>query len=163
MPKSLDLRQGAGLSVDLWVRFKDLAPGQVLLDSRDAKGRGFCLATAHAGAVRLELNDGRASAAWECDAGVLKRGKLHHVVAVVDARCRIITFVVDGVLCDGGEARPAGWGRYKTPLGDVRGSGRLLVAPSLRGQWKHLRLYGRYHRTSEAVGNYHAGTGKAAP
>ena len=75
----------------------------------------------------------------------------------MDAAPRIITFVIDGVLCDGGADRPRGWGRYKDALGDVRGAGRLRIAPSLKGQIKRVRLYRRYLRTSEAVGNYRAG------
>ena len=76
---------------------------------------------------------------------------------IVDAGPKIITFVVDGVLCDGGEARPCGWGRCQGELADVSGSGKLRVSPSLGGDLKGLRIYRRYLRTSEAVANYHAG------
>jgi hypothetical protein len=38
----------------------------------------------------------------------------------VDGQARIITFVVDGVLNDGGAARQYGWGRIDPALGDVR-------------------------------------------
>jgi hypothetical protein len=157
LPRRLDLSRATGVSLDLWVRFEDLSAGQVLLDSRDAKGRGIGLTTTKQGAVRLSLRDARAEAAWDCDGGILQVGRLHHVAAIVDARPRIITFVVDGVLCDGGDARQVGWGRYKTDLGDIRGSGRLRIAPSLKGELRSLRVYGRYLRTSEAVANYHAG------
>jgi hypothetical protein len=84
-------------------------------------------------------------------------GRLHHVVATVDAGPRIITFVVDGVLCDGGPARRCGWGRYARDLGDVAGCGKLRVAPSLHGTLRRVRLYRRRLRTSEAVAHYHAG------
>jgi hypothetical protein len=45
---------------------------------------------------------------------------------------------------------------YAEPLGDVSGPGKLRIAPSLKGALKSLRMYGRYLRTSEAIGNYHA-------
>ena len=76
---------------------------------------------------------------------------------IVDARAKVITFVVDGVLCDGGSARQYGWGRYEKGLRDVSGCGKLRIAPSLKGKLRSLRVYARYLRTSEAVANYHAG------
>ena len=33
----------------------------------------------------------------------------------------------------------------------------MQLAPSLKGELKSVRVYGRYLRTSEAVGNYQAG------
>jgi len=65
----------------------------------------------------------------------------------------LISFVVDGRLCDGGDARQQGWTRYQGDLGGVAGSGALRVGPPV----KSLRVYGRYLRTSEAVANYHGG------
>jgi len=157
LPRRLDLSAAGGVSLDFWLRLKDLSAGQVILDSRDKAGRGIAVTTAKGGAVRIELSDGKGRAGWECDAGLLRAGKLHHVAAIVDAGPGIITFVVDGVLCDGGVARPCGWGRYKADLGDVTGSPALRIAPSLTGQLKRLRLYNRYLRTSEAIGNFRAG------
>ena len=74
-------------------------------------------------------------------------------MAIIDAGPKIITFVIDGRLCDGGASRQFGWGRYPQPLGDVSGSGELHVAPPV----EKLRIYRRYLRTSEAIGNFHAG------
>jgi hypothetical protein len=42
---------------------------------------------------------------WSCDPGTLKTSAWHHVVATVDGGPKVISFVVDGALCDGGEAR----------------------------------------------------------
>jgi len=41
----------------------------------------------------------------------------------------------------------------------VSGSKRLRLAGTRQGRLKRLRIYNRYLRTSEAIGNYHAGTG----
>jgi hypothetical protein len=76
---------------------------------------------------------------------------------IVDQGPQIISFVVDGLFCDGGDARHYGWGRYPDPLGDVSGTGELRLAPSLHGELKRLRVYRRYLRTSEAIANFHAG------
>lgn len=36
---------------------------------------------------------------------MLHPGESHHVTGIVDGGPRIITFLVDGVLCDGGDER----------------------------------------------------------
>ncbi len=157
LPQPIDLTKTRGLSVDVWLTLNDLKPGQVIVDSRKPDGKGIALTTAEDGTVKVEVSDGTTKASWTCDPGLLEKGKRHHVVATVDDSPKIITFVVDGKLCDGGEHRQYGWGRYAAELGDVSGTGKLRVAPSLDGTLHSLRVYGRYVRTSEAVANYHAG------
>jgi hypothetical protein len=145
-----------GFSIDLAVRFTDLTPDQVLLDSRDAAGRGYLLGTTDGGTVRLELSDGWQGAFWDCDAGRLKTNTLHHMVVVVDGRAKVICFVTDGVLNDGGAQRPFGFGRFSPILKDISGARDLRIAPDLHGELQHARIYNRALRTSEAVGNFHA-------
>ena len=146
-----------GFAIDLWVRFSDLAPGQILLDGRSAAGKGIALTTTDRGTVRLEMGDGWSGACWECDGGLLSPGQDHHIVAIVDGGPKIISFVVDGLLCDGGEERPFGWGRFNPSFRDVKGARKWRIAPHLNGRIVHLRAYDRYLRTSEAIGNYRAG------
>jgi len=157
IPARLDLRRTGGLAIELWLRLESVAAAQVLLDSRTPTGHGLLIETAAGGAVRIRLDDGQASAAWECDPGLLQPGRLHHVAAIVDAGPRIITFVLDGVFSDGGSARPCGWGRYPKDLGDVGGSGSLRVGGPAGARIERLRLYGRFLRTSEAVAHCRAG------
>ena len=145
-----DLR--AGFSVDVWLQLTSMDAGQVLLDNRTVDGRGFCLQTAANGTAEIVLNDGRTENRWACDPGILAAGTLHHVVVVVDGGPKLITFIVDGQLNDGGNARQFGWGRFSPNLRDVNGSDTLRIAPNVQ----RLRLYSRYLRTSEAVGNYQA-------
>jgi hypothetical protein len=71
----------------------------------------------------------------------------------VDGGPKIITFVVNGVLCDGGDQRQFGWGRYSPTLRTPVGSETLQIGRPVQS----LRLYSRPLRTSEAVGNYQAG------
>ena len=91
----------------------------------------------------------------------------HHVVMNVDGGPKLISSVVDGQVCDGGEARPFGWSRFypledknRKPVGadirDVTGGAMLKLAGS-GGAIDGLRIYGRYLRTTEAIGNYRAG------
>lgn len=152
------LDEGAGFTIDVWLQLSDLSPGQVILDGRSNGGSGVRLAITPAGTIGLELNEGEKSrSAWDTDPGIVKGGRLHHVVAIVEGGPRIIMFVVDGVLCDGGESRQYGWGRIDPSLTDVGGPLPLQVAPSLNGTIKSLRIYGRALRVSEAVSNYRAG------
>ena len=71
----------------------------------------------------------------------------------MDGGPKIITFVVNGVLCDGGEERQFGWGRFSPDLRAPTGAATVKIASSVNA----LRLYNRALRTSEAVGNFQAG------
>ncbi|MBI2301974.1 MAG: exo-alpha-sialidase, partial [Armatimonadetes bacterium] len=121
-PKLPPLEGRGGFSLELWVRFTDLAAGQALLDGRGPDGKGLALLTTPEEAVAIVLNDGRTECRWRCDRGLLRAGEWHHVVATVDGGPKIITFVVDGVLCDGGEERQFGWGRFSPLLRDANGA-----------------------------------------
>jgi hypothetical protein len=90
------------------------------------------------------------------DPGLLKPGQVHHVTAIVDGGPNIISFVVDGKLCDGGKSRHYGWGRFDSKIGDINGSNKLRLSPSFPGEIHGLRIYDRYLRTSEAIANYQA-------
>ncbi|MGV3721269.1 MAG: LamG-like jellyroll fold domain-containing protein, partial [Actinomycetota bacterium] len=147
---SKDMR--SGFSLDLRVQLQRPDAGQKLLDSRDARGKGILLETAGDGALRLTLNDGRQEAVWMSDRRGLTVGSAQHVVATVDGGPKIITFVVDGVLQDGGEERQFGWGRFSPTLRDANGAPTVTIGPAV----KRLRIYNRALRTSEAVGNYRA-------
>lgn len=149
--RGLDLR--AGFSLDLWLQPDAGAPGRALLDSRDAEGKGLLVAADADGALRLTLNDGRTECAWSSDPHALAAGQPHHAVITVDGGPKIITFVMDGVLCDGGDQRQFGWGRFSPNLQTPNGSPSLTIAPAV----KSLRVYNRALRTSEAVGNFQAG------
>jgi hypothetical protein len=77
---------------------------------------------------------------------------LQHVVCIVDGGPKIIMFVVNGRLCDGGEERQFGWGRYNPNL-RTPPTARLDVSPTVQS----LRVHGRALRVSEAITNYQAG------
>jgi concanavalin A-like lectin/glucanase superfamily protein/BNR repeat protein len=156
MPGLASLAEGGGFSIDFWVTLDELTAGQIVLDSRDSSGKGFFVSTTEQGTLRIELSDGEHRGVWACDRDVLKPGTRHHVAIIVDGGPKVISFVVDGVLCDGGTASTYGWGRFSPKLGVVRGSDTLRIAPLLKGQIDRVRVYDRYLRTSEAVGNYRA-------
>lgn len=161
MPSLGRLDERQGFAIDFWVRFKELSPGQTIFDARDASGKGVAISTTDRFTLELSMHDGKQRAAWDSDpgthAGSLKAGVWQHVAVIVDGGPRIITWVVDGVLNDGGAVRQFGWGRFPATLGDVNGASTAKLAPVLQGELGKLSLYGRYLRTSEAVGNFRAG------
>jgi hypothetical protein len=146
-----------GFAIDLWIEFETLAPGQVVLDSRDKNGVGLALQTAADDNVEIVLNDGRTEDRWACDPASLQAGRLHHIVVNVDAGPRIITYIVDGKLCDGAESRQFGWGRFAVDLARVTAGEKPYIAPGFNGRVHRLHIYGRSLRTSEAIGNFRAG------
>lgn len=146
-----------GFSIDVWLNLPSLDGGQTLLDTRDASGKGITLTTTGSRTLRITLNDGRQEASWDCDQGKVLEGKSQHVVITVDGGPKIITFVVNGTLCDGGDERQFGWGRYSPTLRTPNGAAEMKISEAV----KSLRIYGRALRTSEAVGNFKAGMAKA--
>jgi hypothetical protein len=147
-----DLR--AGFSLDLWLKLDSLKAGQAILDSRDASGKGILVSTTDTGTLQITLNDGRTQTSWDSDKGTVKVGKPQHVVITVDGGPKIITFVVNGLLCDGGDDRQFGWGRFSPNLRTPTGATTLKIGSALQS----LRIYNRALRTSEAIGNFRAGT-----
>lgn len=157
MPRLPEL-DGGGFTIDMQIRLDELGAGQVILDSRDAAGRGLLVDTTDAGTIRITMDDGSSRAFWDSDPGALRAGQTHHVGIVVDAGPRIIMFVVDGQLCDGGTRRQYGWGRFVDRLRDTNGAPEAKIAHGLKGRLRALRLYDRPLRTSELVASHHATT-----
>ena len=109
LPAEADLINAEGFRVRLPVKG---SKEQVVLDSRDEQGRGLLLTTAAEGMLRFAMSDGVTSFTWASDARVLGAGKLHHVTVSVDGGPKMLTFVIDDRLCDGGDdpQRPFGTG-----------------------------------------------------
>ncbi len=147
-----DLR--SAFSLDLWTQLRTAAPGQTLLDNRTPDGKGFALVTVAGNAVEFLMNDGRTESRWASDPGTIQPGKLQHIAVIVDGGPKIISFVIDGILNDGGDARQFGWGRFSPNLKSAAGAPELRIANS---SIRSLRVYDRYLRTSEAIAAFRAG------
>ncbi len=137
---------GEGVALELELRLPDLMSGRELLDNRDAVGRGFCLRTADDGGLELLLNDGQTENRWTSDS-VLKSGRRHHVVVNIDGGPRIISFIVDGRLLDGGDARQFGWGRFSPHLKHINGAPELRIAAEVT----HLNVFPRILKAFESI------------
>lgn len=160
MPRLPLLSGAGGVSFDFWLEISADGPQPPveLFSSFDARQRGLRLRLIDGGAVELELGDGTRQVRWASDAGRLGPGR-HHVAAILDGGPKLILFVVDGRLCDGGTSRPSGWTRFPSELLDVNGApqARLRGAPNGTTGIERLRLYARALRVSEAVAHYSAG------
>ncbi|NOU68869.1 hypothetical protein GC096_33155 [Paenibacillus sp. LMG 31461] len=156
LPDLGDLCNGTGFSIDLWVDFAEISP-RTIIDTRGTNGIGFALASTQSGTVQLVMNDGRTESSWSSDRNLLQPHSLHHVVITVDGGPKLISFVIDGRLCDGGSDRQFGFGRFNRDMRNVTGSCQIHIDSEMRKVVRSLRIYNRCLRTSEAVGHFRAG------
>lgn len=174
LPKLPRLDEGHGFTFDLWLTPGSPVPdGERLLDTRNRYGAGLTLELTSLGTLRLTMSDRYAEVLWETDPGDLVAGQRHHVSLVVDGGPRIIRWVVDGKVSDGGDYRPKGWTRFPRSLAHANGSevrmdsvpttasgavgGALAVVGLTTTVIDRLRVYDRPLRVTEAIGNYRAG------
>ncbi len=159
-PELPNLTTGDGFSVDFWIRLDGPAPRQTILDTRDDREKGvhlLVIQNSQGASVRIRLNDGTTQYSWDADPGSLAYGTWHHVAIIVDGGPKVLSYVIDGVVNDGGTVREHGWGRIPNSLGNLNAAKTVTLAPTLNGKLKRLRVYNRFLRTSEAIANYHAG------
>ena len=132
--------------------------------------RGLRVSAYGNGTHALEMRDARGlNASWRtdpiCSARLASAGT-HHVGVVVDGGPKMILWVVDGKLCDGGpwgaavgagDAWPHGFGIFDPRLADIgTGVASMSAATALR----KARYYTRALFTSELIGNWRAGSSK---
>jgi hypothetical protein len=145
-----------GFTLSLWVRWEQTTAEGVIVDARRPDGVGFALESTGAGTVRLVVSDGAVESSWECDAGMLVPDSVHHIGVIVDPGPRLILFVIDGKVNDGGDARQFGWGRLS---GDLRVAAAptesVVVDP--RACVERVRLYDRALAVSDVVAAYRVG------
>jgi hypothetical protein len=145
-----------GFTLDFRFRLDELTPDQLLLEARDATGKGLAVVTGDRFNLKLILNDGRREFTAESDygthPGTLRVNEIHHCAIILDGGPRIISFVIDGIFNDGGATRQFGWSRWDSELalpdlnGDLQG----------RSEIQEFRIYQRPLMTAEAVGNSRA-------
>ncbi|MEI6520876.1 MAG: sialidase family protein [bacterium] len=141
---------GDGIAIEMVINLPEISPDIILLDNRDETGRGFTLRTVSNGALELYLSDGQTENIWKSDA-VLKPNQQQHVVVNIDGGPRIITFIIDGRFCDGGDTRQFGWGRFSPYMRHINTAENIRIAAEILS----LRIYGRVLCTSEAIMRYH--------
>ena len=115
--------------------------------------------------MSLQLRDdaGKGALHWTdptCSAHLKTPGD-HYVAVLADGGPKMITFFVDGKLCDGGPNKgwPNVWLLFDPTLANVMTSTDVTVADDTT--LDHARLYDRVLYVSDLVGNFNAG--KPAP
>ncbi len=147
----------AGFTLELRLKTREL-PGrdQALFDTRGSNGAGILLTAEPDGCLRLELSDGSTLNTWRSDAGTLRAGHTSAVHVIVDGGPRVILYVVDLRVQDGGASRQFGWGRFSPALRNASGTGPLRIGSEGPVTVAGLRVFPRALRVSEAIGNQRA-------
>jgi hypothetical protein len=134
-------RQGVALELDVTL---DNPENISLINGQRGDGRGLALNITKAGCLELLMNDGRMEQRM-LSAPCLKTGK-NHVVINIDGGPRIVSFIVNGRFCDGGEYRQFGWQRFSPYFRHVNWCETWTV--SHVGQ---LKIYDRVLMTAESI------------
>ena len=164
MPSLGNLFKSNSFSLELRFTLGQLKRDQVLLDTRrqitegigsTAKyaGNGLKISILKSGAFEFIMDDGRTPLIWTSGPGTIKHKAPNHLVINVDAKSKILTYVINGDLWDGG-GRPFGYARFNPFMWDVNGEEITSFPTSLKGRIETFRVYNRCLFTSEAVGNY---------
>lgn len=151
------LCEGGGFTLELGLIWDESPQSVDLLHNTEESGRGFRVEARPGGRLRLTLQDEATGSFWDSDRGLLQSGSAHHVVIMVDGGSKAITYLIDGVLNNGGDERPFGWGRMSPNLRDIN-AGPLVVTTAGGKVLHRVRYYNRCLTTSEAVGNWRAAT-----
>ena len=139
-----DLRSGCTL--DLTIRSLPL-PATHLFDNRNAEGAGILVRTSEDSALEVILSDGRCVSSWATVTDSLAHGADNHVCIILDGGPKLILFVVNGELCDGGDQRQFGWGSFNPRMQHLNGAPEAQLDASVLS----VAVYGRALRVSEAV------------
>ena len=167
MPALGKLYNGNGFSLEFKLKTAKLKKDQVLLDTRRKKtegynggakfaGNGLKISILKSGTIEILLDDGRSPLLWNSGVSTIKPSSKHHIVINVDAQAKILTFIIDGDLCDGGD-RPFGYARFSPYMYDVNGEEEVYFSRDFKGRIETFRLYKRCLSTSEAIGNCRSG------
>ncbi len=146
-----------GISLEVRFRIDSFNPGETIVTWMDEDDRGLELKVGARGLIELVFSDGQTRGFWDLDRDIVSTGDTHHLVAVIDGGPKIIRFIVDGRLQDGGDSRQFGWGRFSPDLTRIDGAENMRIAPGFSGAVYLIRIYDRALMTTEAVGNYRAG------
>jgi len=149
-----------GFTIDFRLVLATLAPGQVILSSKDKNGKLIELKTGEFGAIEISMSDGERTDSWNSDPGLIKATGVEHCIAVtVDNGPRIIQFVINGTVNNGREVRQFGWGRYTVDMKDfqfntIETHKMTGESVNITSKIAHLRVYNRPLMNTEIIGNH---------
>ncbi len=167
MPALGKLYNGNGFSLEFRLTAGGLKNDQVLLDTRRSKnegygasakfaGNGMVITILKGGAIQILLDDGRSPLVWRTGPGLINSGSSHQMMINVDGEAKILTFLIDGDLWDGGE-RPFGYARFNPYMYDINGEENVSISGEFKGKVDVFRIYSRCLYVSEGIANYKSG------
>lgn len=141
-----------GLTLDVCFRLRHSNASGIVADTRTPDGRGFCLELT-GDKAKFTLSDGRTENSWSSDPETFAKAGPHHLTVIVDGGPSIILFAVNGALCDGGEHRQFGFGRFSPHMTDINGASDIQLFPDMAGKAEPLsfRLFDRALTVSETM------------
>jgi hypothetical protein len=149
IPENIIPKDGDGFTIQLLLDTKKLKHG-IIIDGRDHLKQGLYLEYTQDNTIRIYINDGQRCSIWDSDRITTD---VAHITVIVDGASGIISFVINGLFCDGGEERDYGFGRIDPDMKNISGKGCFTCNNDISGI-KLIRFYNRYILTNEAVGNY---------
>ena len=178
---TLDLRNS--ITIEFLIKYNKFEKNINLINSRSNSGQGICIKNSNKKNIEIVLNDGRTQSNWESDYNILNLDIDNHIIIIIDGGPKIISFVVNGVLCDGGIYRQFGWSRFNPNLKTLNSNNyNWVVAPGVSNnigdpsvieedrsekylnsfivnknkniEIKYIRIYQKSLSISESINNY---------
>ena len=147
----------SSFTMEFVVSFDKLEKGDAIYRGMNPFGGGTELLVGGNSSIALTLSNYRINFTYLSDISSIAENKTHHIVLIVDAYARIVSCVIDGKLCDGGEYAYCGWARFDKTMTDVNcwaQNSEIGVSESLKVE--AVRFYNRALTVSEAIGNFNA-------
>jgi hypothetical protein len=113
--------------------------GEILFDSLNSEGAGIQLRVSAQSSIEVVFGDGRTVNLWSSDPDSLDPLGPNLLSLIIDGGPKIVMFVVNGTLCDGGDTRQFGWGRFSNNLRDLNGAAEALISERVRAARIHDR------------------------
>lgn len=160
--RAKDLRKG--FTIEMWIKCHDNNNltecnngGNIIADATSVEKNGISICLFKDGSIGFYMNDGQTASICRSDTGRIVYGRNHHIAVIVDGGPGIISFVIDGVICDGGAEKQFGWGRFSKMMKDVNGADFITIDNTGVMYVNRLKIYGKALMVTDVIGNYRAG------
>lgn len=142
----------SSFALEMVVTLDKLQANSIIDGLRDDK-RGLALNTTPDGCLELVMNDGWMEQRMTSEP-CLKTGEPMHIVVNVDGGPHIVSFIVNGQFCDGGEKRQFGWQRFSPYFRHVNWRETWETGKSINGEIHQIKVHHRHLMTAEAINNW---------
>ncbi len=159
IPQTEESQYQLGFTFDFKIDLTDLQPGQVLFVVNTSDNNKIVVQTGNDGSVEMVIKNNEVAETWNSDPGLIKAGEEQCIAISVDNGPKIIQFIVDGTVCNGGDFKQFGWKRFKTELENISLS-EIETGDLCRQQIMHtntlksLSIYNRPLMNTEIIGNH---------